>query len=807
MDRKIIPFLLSFILMLALTAPMDVRISYAKPEDEASTEEADPAASGEEQSEGEAGVATWDALQASIDGSKEETTLTLAGDITAGSGMAALTVRKGKKIIIDLKGHTLNRGLTSAANDGEVIHVENGGTLTLTDSTDTPGASGTITGGSNTGNGGGVLVDDGGVLTVDGGVKITHNYANNGAGICLGAGGYLYLGTCTISENSCAVFGGGIYGGSSYVVFLGGRPRIRENYKGSDTADANDLYIPAEMEKLRFWYVTGAGTKKEKEVYCDEFKRGTSVGILLEEVAKVISDGYGQCNQVEASTFFFYDNDSLMVSDDNTKSEITILKTEAGLQSTSKCTVEIYRNSKLKSSVQYNSLPEAISYAVNGGGDENVVMMGSDHTSDQQIVIEKGKSVVIDLNGHYIKRNREDYDTQRNGGVILVKEGATLTIRDSSPKFKGYDGIKGGVITGGGSSNGGGGITVEEKGHLIMEGGTIYDCVSDEDGGGVYVDTGSKETSFTMTGGRIYNCKTIESADECYGGAIYFGDGKLDLRNGKIDSCYSEDDGGAIYCKRGEVYLENMIFSTNKSVDSGGAIYIDLDLAKYDGTLFYAKGCSFIENEAMDDGGAFFMRDNPQLKGALMFDHCIFRNNEARGDGGALYARDDGMVLSNVEITGNKAKGYGGGVFVDARYTVSVKGVVVIKDNTSDKDSCTRDLCLEDGISNTAYLNSGGLTKGSWIGIGSTSKKSIRLSKKISVYEMKYFHSHVGSITAKNKTTVDVPMVVTASLFGKGSLLRVIMIGGALLLVIAVVLILRYSHKAKVADNSKGGGL
>ncbi|MBO6107818.1 MAG: hypothetical protein J6P16_00250, partial [Eubacterium sp.] len=177
---------------------------------------------------------------------------------------------------------------------------------------------------------------------------------------------------------------------------------------------------------------------------------------------------------------------------------------------------------KLKATEQFNSFLSAFNRAAEVSADEKIVIMGSDYSSDEQIVLEKDKSVVVDLNGYTIKRDRENHETKRNGGVFLVKSVATLTIRDSSPKRKGNGGVRGGVITGGASSNAGGGITIEEKGHLVMEGGTIYDCTSDEDGGGVYVDTGSKETSFVMRGGRIANCKTIDSADNCYGGAIFF---------------------------------------------------------------------------------------------------------------------------------------------------------------------------------------------------------------------------------------------------------------------------------------------
>ena len=128
-----------------------------------------------------------------------------------------------------------------------------------------------------------------------------------------------------------------------------------------------------------------------------------------------------------------------------------------------------------------------------------------------------------------------------------------------------------------------------------------------------------------------------------------------------------------------------------------------------------------------------------------MFDRCEFTDNKAGEDGGAIVALDDGLVLSNVTITDNSAGGYGGGVFVDARYDINVKGIVIIKDNKCDKDSTCNDLALEDGTAATARVYSGGLIDGSWIAIGSTASGSIRMSKKMSVYEMKYFHDCVRS--------------------------------------------------------------
>lgn len=726
----------------------------------------------------------------------EEIVVTLTDDISAKENQDAISIEGGCNIILDLAGHTIDRGLadSSAKENGHVLEVKKGARLTLTD---TSGKGSSITGGANTGNGGGVFLEDEAVLTVEQGIKIRKNRAKNGGGIFLGKDCELYLGSCTISDNDVTDAGGGIYGGQSHITFLGGLTKVKNNFKGGN--DDNDLYMPADMEKLRFWTIN---PKKNKTIYSNGFEDGSRIGILLEVMTKVISEGYGQCNQEEAAIYFFYNGDGYSVSDDRKQPEVTIVKQEEALHDNTKTVVEIYKGDKLISSENCDSFYGAMDSAMNASGDEKVVILGGDYSSDEQIVIPKNKELIIDLNGHYIKRER-NHETKRNGGVFKVEGGSTLTIRDSNPKKKGYDGVKGGVITGGASSNAGGGITVEEKGHLVMEGGTIYDCISDEDGGGVYVYTGNKETTFKMTGGRIYGCKTIDSADECYGGGIFFGDGLLDLSGGTIDNCYSEDDGGAIYCRRGEVVLNNMIFSGNKSANRGGAIYIGLDVGKYDGTLFTAIGCSFINNESMEDGGAFFMRDNPQHTGAILFDQCVFRGNKAEEDGGALVSFDDGMVLSNVEITGNTAGEYGGGVFVDSRYDINVKGVVVIRDNTCRKDSACSDLCLEDGTSTTAYVNSGGLARGSWIGIGSTSGKSIRLSKSMSTYEMKYFHAHKGTIGSKNVKVVEAKMAVTASIFASGRWISIVLIGGAGLIVLVVLIILK---RGKGKSGLQSGG-
>ncbi|MCR5797392.1 MAG: hypothetical protein K6G63_05685 [Eubacterium sp.] len=753
-------------------------------------------------------VGSWDELLKALseeDSDDEEDDMTyveivLESDVTWEKGLGSIDIENNMDVTIDLNGHTIDRGLSESVDDGYAIKVQSGGVLTLTNSAS---KAGIITGAFNMSNGGGIVCEDKSELNIEKGIKITGNHAKNGGGIYLGSDSEAYLGDVEIFENDVPGNGGGIYGGKSIITFLGGKTKIIDNTKNDE--EDNDLYIPSDMEKLRFWQWSDREEKKGKKVYSEEFKRGSRIGILLQEMEKEISDGYGQCNPLEASIYFFYNTGEYVVSEDRKKSEVTIERDPEKVHDSVSTELEIYKNGKLKSREKFTTFKQAFEAGLKCD-DEAIVTMGDDYLPSSEIVVGKGQEVIVDLNGHYIKRDmKKEYSTEKNGSVFHVKEDGKLTIRDSHPKKKGYDGVRGGVITGGASSNGGGGVTVDEDGTFLMEGGTIYDCVTDYNGGGVYVDVGSKNTKFTMTGGRIYHCRVLDSIDKCHGGGIYMGEGKLSIKDATIDNCYTEDNGGALFCRRGEVKLDSVKFVGNRAAKNGGAIYVDLDLKKYSGTLMYARKCIFTDNQAGQDGGALCMRDNPENKGAVTFDRCVFRGNKAEENGGAIVVIDDGLVLSNTEITGNTAGGYGGGVFVDYRYDINLKGVVVIKDNTSKKESRCNDLALEDAAFGTAYVYSGGLVRGAWIGIGSTSSKSIRLAKNITVYEMNYFHVNKGSIGAEETKKIAADMVVTASLFGTGNIVRIVLSGGVL--VLAAVLLLIYGNVRRKAQAKEDESL
>ena len=204
------------------------------------------------------------------------------------------------------------------------------------------------------------------------------------------------------------------------------------------------------------------------------------------------------------------------------------------------------------------------------------------------------KDVSIDLNGHKLIRTGSERD-KRNGQVIWVERGATLTIKDTST---------GGTITGGHAFNGGG---IWNDGTLIFENGIITGCTTELDekgvdgrGAGIF---NNKNATIIMTGGTITGNEAIDNA---HGGAGIFNDGTLimkggtvtgnkALRGGGIKSYGSLKMEGNIQVKGntgGDVWLgEGKIIDLTGALSGGkGSIGIEMERVDYFTNNFYASG-------------------------------------------------------------------------------------------------------------------------------------------------------------------------------------------------------------------------
>ena len=186
----------------------------------------------------------WAKLQAlSDDAAVTGSELKLGGDYTAVEGDEALDVPEDKSVSIDLNGHTINRGLTAAQSNGNVITVN--GSLTVTDTS--ADKAGKITGGNTDGNGGGVYVGNTGTFNLSGG-SVTGNAANNGGGVYVD--GTFSMSGGSVTGNTTNSFGGGVYVNGTFK--LSGAPEITGNKKGATVDNGaltggveQNVYLPS----------------------------------------------------------------------------------------------------------------------------------------------------------------------------------------------------------------------------------------------------------------------------------------------------------------------------------------------------------------------------------------------------------------------------------------------------------------------------------------------------------------------------------------------------------------------------------
>ena len=267
---------------------------------EAAEAEAVPAAAGEEAEAAEetaeaaetllagtVAISTWKGLQDIIDNAPgsfetpatEATTITLTQNLTAEDSDSALLIGRGKKIILDLNGKTLNRGLAEkeAKADGSVIIIDKKASLTLKDGA----AGGKVTGGNTTGKGGGINVIAHGNFTMEGGTISGNKSQKDGSGVFFDTStGEFHMTGGAITGNTSydnaigagVTFGGAIGGSGTGKMFVGGDAKIKDNVKVKDSVETKaNVYV---VNKITI----ETGTNKPKE----GMSIGYSGGILPE---------------------------------------------------------------------------------------------------------------------------------------------------------------------------------------------------------------------------------------------------------------------------------------------------------------------------------------------------------------------------------------------------------------------------------------------------------------------------------------------------------------------------------------------
>ncbi len=711
-------------------------------------------------------------------------------------------------VTLDLNGKTLDRGLKKCVDLGSVIRVEPGGTLTVKDGSDTN--AGLITGGASW-NGGGIC--NHGTLTVEGGTiagnKSVHSSYGGGGGIFSDSfnGSTVSL-TITggVIKNNEARNGGGVYSKGSLVIKDGASVRKvgsksyetktvpvitgnKASAKGSGVYNAGNMHIEGEISLDGNTNNDDVYLTSGKTIDCGKMAQKKPFGISGAGTYHFLTSGFTANNSGKPEDYFFSSVGGVRLQ------YVAVNSGELCLNSIAKTTVEVFDNGKLTFSNTYQSpddawdaLKQAIGTCTRSGSPARVqddcvavFSLGSDWTEDKQLTVDTAQNIVIDLNGHYILRNRNASKT-KNGNIISVGNNAKLTIKDSNPNASGYDGRKGGVLAGGAGNDCGGGIILWNNAELYMEGGTIYKCTTNFHGGGILAkDSGSAVISLKNC--FIDSCQTNTSSDNCNGGGIYISQASsVTMENVTIKNCYSEDYGGGLFIKDkpGIMTLTNCIFMNNSCMDGGGGIHFGV---MNHGTefSFEATDCLFTSNKSNNShGGAVDIGDDDEKKGnPTVFRDCTFKNNESKGAGSALYINDNRVVLQGGTITDNYSK-YMGAVYVEGNYSIGVGGKLVIKDNSADQ-AYRQDLVLEKG-DDRSYIWDAGLEDGSYVSVSNSQNAADnRALQEISLYQKRYFHAAYGTLSF-TQTGIKTATMVTASIFGEGStkIIIIVLVAAAL---------------------------
>ena len=284
-----------------------------------------------------------------------------------------------------------------------------------------------------------------------------------------------------------------------------------------------------------------------------------------------------------------------------------------------------------------------------------------------------------------ITGNRVDY-----GGAVCVN-GGTCTISGNNITKNNVtygavyvvDGIcnieKDAVISGNKSSYNGGGVYMRNGTCNIR--GTITDnyTASYCHGGGVYVlggtcnisSTGTvKNNSATLCGGGVYvasgKCDiygTVQGnkAEGGDGGGVYVASGKCDIYGTVQGNKAEGGDGGGVYVAGGtcSIYAQSII-QENTATHSGGGVYVA------DSQSVFIAG-TIDSNIANENGGGVCLISNAslELNGSIVNNSTATGSNP--GNGGGIYCGSGCSLTlqSATVITGNKAYGQGGGIYLN----------------------------------------------------------------------------------------------------------------------------------------------
>ena len=241
-----------------------------------------------------------------------------------------------------------------------------------------------------------------------------------------------------------------------------------------------------------------------------------------------------------------------------------------------------------------------------------------------------------------------------HGGVIEKCSRAVMA--DSGATFN----MSGGEIRNCVSMNDGGGLYADNS-TINITGGTISGCEG-RWGGGLYATNSSK---ITITGGTISECTAGMGA----GGGLYATNSStITINKGTISGCKASlGAGGGLYATNSSTITINKGTISGCEAGTGGGLYVDGSAVTISGGTI--SGCEAAINEG---GGLYATNQSTITISGGTISGCKAPSSD-KGNGSGLYANKSTINISGGTISGCEGR-WGGGLYAENSSTIEISG-------------------------------------------------------------------------------------------------------------------------------------
>ena len=602
---------------------------------------------------------------------------------------------------------------------------------------------------NNVGFGGGIYVGSGTVETYRSTVSSNNTYGFNyeegdpQQSTSRGAGLYINSGTTTFEASTFTDNGvnsdssGGYFSGYGDAIFQSGGTLTLN----SNTIAYNRVYKFKNAEGKAV-YLVGGSSYLTNNIFANNYVRNLTEQVSRDILAyNVVTDSNNIVGYYGTSGHNFEDGTGNITGDNATgKVNQLYLSNElkynggmtqnyrlgansvainAGGDGTTTTAVSTYDQRGLDRSTYGGGLHSIGSYELL----ESVTAYTVDASNDLTDIALSGGDIMYDYN---YTNGRFGGEVNMRNALYLADQNATVTIQiaqdsegeyideinlaENAGAFLVFNDVTvnsyGGQITIDGSK-GGGSVTVDEKITYIASRAMIIDNSNFEVPSLTALDV-------TINGFDIQNTAAVADSYDGHGGAIY-SIGHLAFKNGDITTFTAAGAGGALYVSGGDLNVDNVTI-TGTNVDStganvftsggsGGAIYVA------SGSIINSRGLEITGTRANGHGGAIYV--NNAVQTFSLTDSSISDAHAEAGSGGAIYYTGQSMTLTSVNIYSNSASsdaagGSGGGLYANISGTITITGSTFGGETTVSEQTVS----LGNTASNLGgglYVNSGSL--------------------------------------------------------------------------------------------------